>query len=498
MRFSSRRNAHYRENSTFCHFSRNRKKKPIQYKYKYNTAINHSSMSNSNELSSIYKFCPIGGIVCSLCRYPVKITEGLVKGIYKHEKDSNNHSVLLDHDKRVTIVLQFEEYMNDLAKCVVNALPNETAAKQIVLDQINQTSQQYPYCSICDKLVMCKYMHNSKKHSSSCKDSFYGYISKIWTKKEPKVLSTDFSLDNKNIFCPTLHDSINTELLQQRKSVARDAANQDTRLQAFRQMTAEQDQFFNDNENGTILHQNNFEKNPDLWLERTGWDDYFNGFQACHIYNVTAQFKTDSEQLEIKLEQSLVEAVQEKTKYVRRLSRLHLILYEIQRRPYTIYPRRPFRLPTEKSVDRYINTIRTIFRVIVRIYNYQSTTIVEAGDFNDSSLKYPYMNFTKAQKTAIRSVISAPDIKENYITLLLSLASQKYKDHPYQCTLVCAMAYLSLKDDSTYKSATDYTNIYSSILCIYKVIVLHKSIENLPPSALKTIKKHPKQHHQLC
>jgi hypothetical protein len=433
-------------------------------------------MSSNNQLASTYQFCPIGGIVCSLCKYPIPTHYGYFKAISLHEHRCKNHSILSDKNDRVSVISNFNQFTTSLAIRIANALPDEILAKEILLEYIDPISKQYPYCSTCNALVVCKYMHKGKRHLASCKETRLGYASKFWTRKEPMILPCEFRVVDTNIFCSTLHDSLTKEVQQQHKCLPNSATNQNTKMQVFQQILSQREQCFEHINNSIVMRKNNLKKNPDLWLERTGWDEYLEGFNAGRIYDVSKQFNNDNEQHYIKFENKLEESIQELVEYVRRISRLNLIFYEVQRRPNTPYPRKPFRVPTENTIKRYISNIRSIFRVIIRIHDYQSSTNNIDCDFNDNNKEYPVMTFTNDQSTAIQSIKMCPDRKQNYINLLLSLAGQRYESHPYECTLICALAYLSLNADSTYKPAANFTSVYASIFTLYKVLIVHKSM----------------------
>jgi hypothetical protein len=98
----------------------------------------------NNQPKTVYQFCPIGGIVCSKCNYPVTTCYGYVRGIAMHENNNKNHTHLLDYDSRAKINAQFTHFINELASRMVAAMPNEIEMQRNLLEFMDSEKREYP------------------------------------------------------------------------------------------------------------------------------------------------------------------------------------------------------------------------------------------------------------------------------------------------------------------------------------------------------------------
>jgi hypothetical protein len=157
---------------------------------------NRMSEQQAKQESTMYNFCPIGGIVCSTCYYPVNDSRGYVIEIAKHERSTDKHiNDRLTHDEICKVVEGFKTYNKELAERVVDVLPNETVARSILMSEIDTSQKVYKLCTKCNELVYDVKKHKSYTHCSFIgKEDIPGYRSRYWTLKNPKVLSVLFKV----------------------------------------------------------------------------------------------------------------------------------------------------------------------------------------------------------------------------------------------------------------------------------------------------------------
>jgi hypothetical protein len=164
----------------------------------------------------MYDFCPIGGIVCLDCKYPIKTHDGYVKEVAKHERNNNNHGDVLNYEARVALLQAFQSYNNELAKRIVTALPDKVMATNIILEEIDAV-KSYNYCTECRALVYDSKLHKSNTHVKWCKEKRDGYASKYWTNKNPRILPSTFSLDDISHLSTALQEALRNEIRRQNK-----------------------------------------------------------------------------------------------------------------------------------------------------------------------------------------------------------------------------------------------------------------------------------------
>jgi superfamily II DNA helicase RecQ len=415
----------------------------------------------------MYDFCPIGGIVCLDCKYPIKTHDGYVKEVAKHERNNNNHGDVLNYEARVALLQAFQSYNNELAKRIVTALPDKVMATNIILEEIDAV-KSYNYCTECRALVYDSKLHKSNTHVKWCKEKRDGYASKYWTNKNPRILPSTFTLDDISHLSTALQEALRNEIRRQNKMSLFDVSITDRKSLAYKQLLFNQEAVFFQQDECIALRCIEVNKNPDLWLLRTGWDNYLKGFTASDIHKITIPFDATTEEHHMQLEINFAQAVKDQVGYVRNIDRLHQIFYEVQRQPNKPYPSKPFLVPSDTTYERYISDIRMIFRIIVRVFDHQKHDSI--------STKYPNISFSKQQSDIIDTIFQQPQALQNYIDLLFALAAQTYVSHPYQCTLICALAIMSLKPDGTFKPPEQFTGTYAAVLAVYKVLVIQRSM----------------------
>jgi hypothetical protein len=163
--------------------------------------------SSTTTTMSDYNPCPIGGLVCLPCNYSLQTYDGYIKEIAKHERNNENHPVKREYPERLTLTRALQKYNDDLAERIVTALPNQVMARDIILAEINPMST-FKYCTECSLIVYDVKFHKSKSHMKWCKDDCDGYASKYWTKKNPRVLPSTFTMNDISLLSASLQESI--------------------------------------------------------------------------------------------------------------------------------------------------------------------------------------------------------------------------------------------------------------------------------------------------
>jgi hypothetical protein len=226
----------------------------------------------------MYCYCPIGGIVCLICGYPVNNSRGYSIEIAKHERSCEKHkNNKLDKLAICNIVADFKTYMKELAEKVVDALPNEAAARSVLMSEIDTSPKAYKYCTKCKELVYDVTKHKSNTHCTFIGNELtHGYRSRFWMLKNPKVLSVTFKVNDGNLN-QFLRSSIKTSMNRQNKVL------ESPNVEEFKATLRDVDRRHTENDNNQSIVAINLTKNPDLWLARTGWTKYLSSYVPSNI-----------------------------------------------------------------------------------------------------------------------------------------------------------------------------------------------------------------------
>lgn len=439
---------------------------------------------------TFYRSCPISGIVCILCQYPVpNVRSTIPLNIAAHEQKNKMHTsgvfFCTTEKNRTKIEKDFECEMQLIVDRVTLMLPDIDAARSEFTSFLGRENS-YPFCSAigCQCLVHCKKLHKSKQHISYCKTYQRGYMSKFWLKKQPRVVPVDFSFDQKSHFCGTFWKLLQLKLTKPQllpllhNEVNNDSTSTST-SQIYDELQSEQQECYDSYQKQLQLSPINHQKYPNLWLRKAGWDYYLKDFLPVDIYNTTISFNdTPSEAplkaMEITLKKSILHVIDT----LLTIPCHHHIFLEVERRPSEPFPSKPFNVAMRpNSWLRYIRQIQTIFRVVLRLYIYNKfddTNVEDDSTGSAHTSKYPVVSFTVRQEAAISSILNEPQNEEKYVEFLLSLADQTYNNDPHECTLICILSFMSLERDLTYKSAKNSTTIFAAILRVYKALVIYQ------------------------
>jgi hypothetical protein len=428
---------------------------------------------------TMYEYCPIGAIVCSKCKYPVCSRDDVdfIKGIWHHENKKKNHlePQPLDLEYKQNVVNRFNEFVDKSASNIAKHIDvgDHVKVREEILKHVSP-AECFFYCNKpeCQRIVVSGKKHKSNRHLTACKQRRMGHISLIWRVKEPTILDSDFKIyDNDGDVCKQLCRSLRDAI--QKKVTVRPLPTTHVKVAALTRLLAEGENDIIDAKNNIPVQVVDINQNPDLWLKRSGWHVYLDGFSATDIHKTTLPFDPVDDVQLLPLEANFEAELTSKMELVRKLSPLHQIFYEVERRPHKPYPSKPFTLPSTNTCQRYISIMKGLFRILLRVNNHQ---IDVNDDADTSSSKYPTISFTENQQRIIALIYGYPNDGSNYVNLLLALAEQTYNNHPYECALICMLAYSSVNYDATFKQPKYFTRTYAAILGVYKVLVINYCI----------------------
>jgi hypothetical protein len=362
-----------------------------------------NDLEENQESISGYNFCSIGGIICGVCQYPVCCNVCPVRAILDHEKGNKEHGNKTSLDDRRSLGVAFEKYAARLANDIVTKLPNRIEARMIVCREI-ESATTFPYCSECSTLVVDARLHKNKLHATYCHGTQVGHASKYWKKKQPKVILANFDVYDHNNYCPKVWEKIQLELHKQKKVLPQ--LNIGTQM--LQDILSKQNLVFEQTEE--LVCRIDHSKSPDLWILRAGWDEYLCGYNASDIHGASKLVDDNDGRNETsilkKFSNNFIEMVQQ----LRKVPSSHQMFYEIERRPFAIYPNAPYRLSRDDTYEKYVAIIISMLRVVIRVWKYQS-------NLNASMVrKYPKIQFTDRQKKRYNRFMMIPTINKNVLS----------------------------------------------------------------------------------
>lgn len=430
---------------------------------------------------SFYNYCPIGGIVCSLCMYPIPtLRQTLSQNMLAHEQGNNKHvspECKTSLAVRSKIEHDFVQVMQHMVDSVTNKLPGTDDARKEFILYIDGCERYYPYCSECQMLVHDKRKHKNKAHAKYCKTNEKGYTSKYWLKNQPKVLSVNFCFDDKSNF-----NSIFWNLYQKKIQIM---ATGTAKSKIFHNLLFQQACTYDTYTRDMLqLRPVNFDKNPSLWLKYTNWDGHLQNSLAIDIYNTTIEFNNSTEVNLKNAEKQMVQSLYDVVHFVcTEVERNHQMFFEVERRPSCAdYPSSPFNVLLRKSTwTRYIEVFRTMFRVVVRVYRMRSASGTINSNTSTSKTFPDVVRYTEQQQLAIgKMMVDSQPNKNDCIAFLISLVDQQYTSTPYECVLISAIACMSICPDLKYKSAENTTCTFAALLAVYKSLIIYVAINQTP------------------
>ena len=437
--------------------------------------------------TTIYRNCLIGGIICNICKYPVNLMPdtNVAKEISRHEEKNKNHPSKTKLEQRQQIGRDFELFCGNLAHCIVKEYPNQHEARSVVLQYMEPLSR-YRYCTECKIVVADQYKHKGKRHLTFCHQHANGYMSRYWTVKEPKILDEIFDPFLPINYCFSFRKAMEAEFDNQRKI----APNGGDDIGTLRHILTEQRALVKAHQETVRLEVVDIRKCPNLWVHRTQWFNYLNNYDATKIYQFI------NTQVNKILETTIQDHIKQMVLDLRMIPSTHQMFFEVERRSGSphLEPNKPFSLVQNSTYDRYISELIRPIRIIFKIYGHQNTL---------TDTTYPVVQFTDRQKLAMDSVLMAsPHTIQATTELLLSLVDQEYRVSPYECALICALAYDSISETLQYKSAHTFACNFSAFMGIYKVLILYVSLTAAQEeSIMETIKdlvikciNHPNSH----
>jgi hypothetical protein len=227
---------------------------------------------------SMYSYCPIGGLVCTCCQYPVNISnkENMVKAIWRHERQSQNHKVKKTEIERQQIVSEYKEYIKTISIMLRSMLcqGEENLAVKYFKSLVG-SEKQYKLCTECNVLVNDAAIHKKRSHTKYCTQQQLGLMSKYWTLNNPKIYNCSVSFkDNINhgILCKFLVQEIGT-INNSNDCIM--SENETVLLQMINEKELEFKEIGKDVEISVQL-----EHETNSWIRRVGWDRHLEGMNV--------------------------------------------------------------------------------------------------------------------------------------------------------------------------------------------------------------------------
>ena len=433
----------------------------------------------------MYKFCPVGAIVCTLCEYPVSEHYGFVKGIAHHERNNKNHvDEKLDIDGRKAVVQRFDTFINELTLAVVSKLPDVDTARDAILAKVGGI-ESYRYCSkpTCRMLVISADKHNGGRHYGSCGEVRNGYGSIFWKRKEPKMLDETFALyedsgELNKMLCEPLRMSISKAT----SSVPLEATVQERAL--LDKMKDKMQQIHNDDAEAEIRIHSEHETNS--WVRRVGWDYHLQGLETESLLKLSAPVDDNDFVLKVFIEvfdqlvQSSYELLQTttnpagKVRWIMNKNRKNNTDHGI-----SASTTKPFTMIHSETMQRYRVVMHTFIRVLYRISILKRSDGRAVPKFawygTQEDVLFDFLQYIETIPNTIN--------RENYdrsciikcLNVIVAVFNQAIRADPYQHVVLSVLSVMGLKSDSTFESFAKTKQNFAAIFKILKLLVYRKS-----------------------
>ena len=438
-----------------------------------------------------YTYCPVGTIVCTICRYPVTTVKdyGLFQGIYYHEKQNKNHTIKTNAVDRKRLVKEFEEFINELASDVVSNLSDQDAARQVVTAKLD-VRRNYHFCSHdeCQKLVVSTSQHKGGHHAKYCKQVREGYASKVWTRNEPTVLDAEFVVyddngDVSSLLCKPLRKSIDVQTITPTQSIRSENESLIDMIESKEQEFAAVDL------DVQVCVQSEHETNS--WIRRVGWDWHLKGLNMGRLLELCAPEKDDEVILKkfIGVFDNLVTSSYELLQTNTNPSGIVRWTMNRNRRHDNsngVKTTKPFTMVHQETLQKYMLVMHSLICILYRTAVLKQRTTQQQLD-----AEIPTFSWYGTQEDVLFNFLQYLDpssngnIDENYnhicimkcLNVIVSIFNQKIRAEPYQHVLFSVLSVMGLKADGTFESAVKSKQKFAAIFKIHKLLVYRKSYE---------------------
>jgi hypothetical protein len=154
------------------------------------TTTSNQETTVCNASDNRYCFCPMAGIVCKECGYPISQNENnsIAINLWDHESAKHKHAMMTT-EKRHILIKKYKEDMDKKVKIIKRLLvlgKYEEACKTF-FGWVGEKGY-YVYCKICKALIKHKLKHTSSHRKFCTKETKEGITSRQWTCCNPFVI----------------------------------------------------------------------------------------------------------------------------------------------------------------------------------------------------------------------------------------------------------------------------------------------------------------------
>lgn len=239
------------------------------------------------------------------------------------------------------------------------------------------------------------------------------------------------------------------------------------------------------------IQSNSQRLEPNQWLNRTRWASHLQGLDLTLLYSLT-ELSVDQGNSHCIDETPIIlgqvwEVFTQLVRNARQICTLQecgfAVLVEVNRTSYERKARRPFDIYLQESTwDKYMVFWKRILGTIVRMLLWSG----EEGRPYFSATRQQDLHFNQLQDFIIRKG-SSPYTKEDKVIVkkylldfIISLFNHQLELDEYSNILISSLAILGLKQSSdmqfVWHGPQDYTQIYSSIIKIVRLLIIYQSM----------------------
>jgi hypothetical protein len=328
--------------------------------------------------------CPVGGMMCLDCEYPINRNEKMsyVEYMGTHEKRLHGgKSSIKDRKARLQL---YEDEVKKQATTIQAMILNDKKeeAKQLFFNWIGAVEQYY-YCSheACQQLVPDK-KHSSNEHQTFCNTLKDGIKSSVWNKNSPIIIPIDdFDFNKPHYVSKTFWRYFNgsTTTIDQKCICGRmilnngicSVCNVDSNnslevenVMHFQQYIQQQNERFEDGNRNAIVRPINQCLTPNLWIQHTGWHRVILNYSYREVYEAVTATPTPTQQ---KMIDCIEKTLWDTLKKLEGIEPSHHIMHEVHRRSNDD-TRRPFRVALNSATwKKYFNVMKQICSIFIKL-----------------------------------------------------------------------------------------------------------------------------------
>ena len=298
-----------------------------------------------------------------------------------------------------------------------------------------------------------------------------GYKIVNWEKNDPGIVPFPVNIEDQSKFGDMFLAEWSRLLLANntivpvavRGTVTNDQIDDNQPVSNFHLILEEQNQRYENGNHNVRLHEIDQQAEPNPWLNRVGYDVRLSPYDRTELKSLAKRVEDNDVQMQ-RISTRLTKTLWNVIQFVKSIDKSNPCLFHVNR-ICDKFPIRPFNAVLLKQTwERYIGVVMDICIIVFRL----ETAMFEK----------PQYTLSDGQQGLIHQILNdhTDDVSEMaYVDFLLSLIWQKIAHQSYDCIFLNAIAIMSIKDDSTYLSASDTTPIYAAILAVFKAVILNKA-----------------------